>query len=167
MRAQRKEGKQDSEDSSGFRCLKHSSSEERMFGAALLAGWRRGSCRLIVGKLAICRPYRPSRVASSATAWSTVYRHLVTNDRNDNHLECHDAGRQSYNKDGYTSSNKKSYDDSITKGEYEAEQKFPVHRTFSSEVFTVPNLITITRITASPYLAYLIYTVFYLCIFSF
>ena len=143
---------------------KHTSSQDRMFGAALLSGWRRGSCRFIVGKLTISRP---SRVASSATTWSTVYRHLVTNDRNESYQECHDADRKSYNKDGCKSSNKNSYDDSIIKGQYEAEQKFPVHRTFSSEVFTVPNLITITRITASPYLAYLIYTVFYLCIFSF
>lgn len=40
-------------------------------------------------------------------------------------------------------------------------QKFPSNRTFTSEVYTIPNLITISRILVSPYLGWLIYTVGY------
>lgn len=36
--------------------------------------------------------------------------------------------------------------------------KFPSNRTFATEMYTVPNLITISRIIASPYLGWCIYT---------
>ena len=99
------------------------------------------------------------------SAWSTVYRHLVTDSRDENCPDFNDGGRVSNNKNDGTD-RKESEDECIPKEQCETDRKFLEDRTFFSEVFTVPNLITITRVAACPYLVYLIHKVNFIKVFT-
>ena len=96
------------------------------------------------------------RGAPRGLAWKLVYRHLGSSSGSNNN------NNNNNSKDSSNSSIRKK--DGERKIDEEGQNnvlKFPENRTFRSEVFTMPNMITISRVIASPYLGYMIYKVLF------
>ena len=127
-----------------------------MFGVPLIVGWRGTVARRFANVICRSSPSRSRKISSSRDAWFVVCRHFATRNPIENHRERKGGHSKGDDKDDQCFKSEVINDEGVGN---DLEGKFPEHRTFSSEVFTVPNLITFARVVAAPYLGYLIYTV--------